>query len=90
MKWNRATWVGAGVGLLLGMPLFEVLLLTLLVLDGVWFDAAYTIRYFTSSQNVIILLAVIHLFTALVGAVVGTVHHRMGNRQRLRVVSSSK
>lgn len=72
MKLNRSTVVGAGVGLALGMPLFEVFLLTILAIDGELFDASLTIRYFSQSANVIILLIVLHIITAAIGALIGS------------------
>lgn len=86
MKGNRSALIGAGVGLALGMPLFEVFLLTVLAIDGGIFDAAYTVQYFSSSANVIILLVILHLVTATVGALVGASIHRMQNRRRPRIV----
>ncbi len=87
MKKNRSALIGAGVGLALGMPLFEVFLLTILAIDGGWFNAAYTIRYFSKSANVIILLLMLHVVTALLGAVAGTVIHRLRQRRELRVIA---
>lgn len=81
MRPNRSTLIGAGVGFALGMPLFEVFLLTVLAVDGEWFDAAYTIRYFTQSSNVIILLALLHIATGIIGGLVGTAVHRLRRRQ---------
>lgn len=86
MKPNRSTLIGAGIGLALGMPLFEVALLVLLAVDGGWFDATYTIKYFTESANVITLLVVLHAVTAVVGALVGTIVHHSRNRRRLRLI----
>jgi len=86
MKGNRSTWIGAGVGLALGMPLFEVFLLTTLVIDGGVFDAAYTIRYFSHSSNLIILLVLLHLVTASVGALVGFLTQRIRRRRQLQAV----
>jgi hypothetical protein len=78
MKGNRSALIGAGVGLALGMPLFEVFLLTILAIDGGLFNATYTVRYLASSANVIILLVMLHLATAAVGALVGAI---MGRRR---------
>ena len=86
MRLNRSTLMGAGVGFALGMPLFEVFLLTVLAIDGEVFKAAYTVQYFSKSANVITLLVILHLVTAAVGAVVGTVLHRIRTRPRLRVL----
>lgn len=86
MKPNRSALIGAGIGLALGMPLFEVALLVMLAVDGGWFDATYTIAYFTKSANVISLLVVLHLVTGTVGALVGYTVHQMRSRRRLRVI----
>lgn len=85
-KGNRSALIGAGVGLALGMPAFEVFLLTILVIDGELFRAAYTVQYFAKSANVIILLLVLHAVTASVGALVGASIHRFKKRRHLRVV----
>jgi hypothetical protein len=78
--------IGAGIGLALGMPLFEVCLLTILAIDGQWFDASYTIRYFSQSANVILLLVLLHIVTASIGALVGAVTYQARTRKRLRVI----
>lgn len=85
MKLNRSTIVGAGVGLALGMPLFEVFLLTILAIDGEWFDATLTIQYFSHSANLIILLILLHIVTATTGALVGTFATKQRGR-RLQVL----
>lgn len=81
-RWTRTVWIGAGVGLALGMPLFEVFLLTALAIDGEWFDAAYTIRYFSESANLIILLAILHIIMAMAGALAAALWHRARRRRR--------
>lgn len=86
MKGNRSALIGAGVGLALGMPLFEVFLLTILAVDGEWFNAAYTVQYFAKSANVIALLVILHLITAAIGAAVGANIHRIKDRRRLRAL----
>lgn len=86
MRLNRSTLIGAGVGFALGMPLFEVLLLTVLAIDGELFDAAYTMHYFSKSTNVILLLIILHVVTASIGALVGASIHRMKRRPGLRVI----
>lgn len=86
MKLNRSTLIGAGVGFALGMPLFEVFLLAVLAIDGELFHAAYTVQYFAKSANVIMLLVILHLVTATVGALVGTVLSRIRTRPHLRVL----
>lgn len=86
MKGNRSALIGAGVGLALGMPLFEVFLLTILAVDGELFNATYTVQYFSKSANVITLLIILHVITAAVGAVVGANIHRIKGRRRLRVL----
>jgi hypothetical protein len=78
--------VGAGIGLALAMPLFEVCLLVILAIDGEVFDAAYTIQYFTNSANVFGLLAVLHLFLGLIGGLLGALVYQARNRKRLRLV----
>lgn len=79
--------VGAGVGFALGMPLFEVLLLTTLVVDGGMLNAAVTTQYFSRSANLITLLVVLHLVTAAIGAAVGFGLHRLQRRRpHLRVL----
>lgn len=83
---RRSVLVGAGVGLALAMPLFEVSLLVILAIDGELFDAAYTIRYFTNSANLFGLLAVLHALLALIGALVGMLVFQARSRKRLRVV----
>lgn len=87
MRLSRSTLIGAGVGLALGMPLFEVFLLAVLAIDGELFGAAYTIRYFTSSFNLIALLIILHAVTALIGGLVGALLHQARNRQRARELS---
>lgn len=83
---KRSVLVGAGVGLALAMPLFEVCLLLMLAVDGEWFNAAYTIRYFTNSANVIGLLAVLHAILASVGGLIGLLVYQAKSRRRLRVI----
>ncbi|HWI50961.1 MAG TPA: hypothetical protein VNT01_02305 [Symbiobacteriaceae bacterium] len=83
---RRSVLVGAGVGLALAMPLFEVCLLVILAIDGEVFDAAYTIRYFTNSANLFGLLAVLHAALALAGALVGMLVFQARDRKRLRVI----
>ncbi|HWI63994.1 MAG TPA: hypothetical protein VNT75_19330 [Symbiobacteriaceae bacterium] len=78
--------VGAGAGLALAMPLFEVSLLVILAVDGEWFDAAYTIHYFTNSANVIGLLAVLHAVLAVIGGLVGMLVYQARSKRRLRVI----
>lgn len=82
MRLKRSTLVGASVGLALAMPLFEVLLLTILAIDGVWFDAVITIQYFTKSSNLIGLLILLHLVTGLTGAVIGSLLPRQPRRRK--------
>jgi len=55
------------------MPLFEVFLLTVLAIDGLWFDAVITVQYFSKSANLIGLLILLHVVTGLTGAVIGSV-----------------
>lgn len=86
MKRFRFTWIGAGIGFALGMPLFEVVLLSVLAIDGGLFDAAYTIKYFAESSNVILLLVLLHITTGVAGALLGTVVGFVQERRRLRVV----
>jgi membrane protein DedA with SNARE-associated domain len=86
MQRNRSALIGAGVGLALGMPLFEVFLLTTLAIDGELFNAAHTIQYFSHSANLIILLLVLHTVTAAIGAAVGYLVGRVRKRRRLRVI----
>lgn len=83
MRVNRSALIGAGVGFALGIPLFEVFLLTVLAIDGELFDAAYTMQYFSKSGNVIVLFVVLHLLTASIGALVGVSIHRLRNRRGL-------
>ncbi|HYF76300.1 MAG TPA: hypothetical protein VD973_04160 [Symbiobacteriaceae bacterium] len=83
---KRSVLVGAGIGLALAMPLFEVCLLVILAVDGEVFDAAYTIKYFTNSANVIGLLAVLHVALAMVGGLMGALAYQARNRKRLRLV----
>lgn len=83
---KRSVLVGAGVGVALAMPLFEVCLLVILAIDGELFDAAYTIKYFTNSANVFGLLAVLHIVLAGVGALLGALVHQARERKRLRLV----
>jgi hypothetical protein len=90
MKGNRPIWIGAGLGLALGMPLFEVFLLVTLAIDGEWFDASYTIRYFASSAHVLMVLVALHVVTALTGAVVGALVQYSRRRRRLRVIPGYK
>jgi hypothetical protein len=68
------------------MPLFEVSLLALLAVDGEWFGAAYTIKYFTNSTNLIGLLAALHVALALVGGMMGALQFLARQRKRLRVI----
>ncbi|MFZ5817760.1 MAG: hypothetical protein ACOY93_21110 [Bacillota bacterium] len=89
MRLHRSTLIGAGVGFALGMPLFEVFLLTILAIDGELFDAALTIQYFSKSANLIFLLVLLHLVTAATGALVGSIIHRYRGRRGLRVVPST-
>lgn len=83
---RRSAIIGAGVGFALGMPLFEVFLLTTLAVDGGIFNAAVTTRYFSSSVNLITLLVVLHLVTASIGAAVGYGRHRLQRRPHLRAI----
>lgn len=83
---KRSALIGAGVGLALGMPLFEVSLLMALALDGELFHTAYTIKYFSSSANLIALLAVLHAITGAAGALVGAIMYQAKNRRKLRVI----
>lgn len=84
---KRSTWIGAGVGFALGMPLFEVFLLAVLAIDGEWFSATYTIKYFTQSTTLLILLAILHLVTTTVGALVGAAVYQVKTRQRVQSVA---
>jgi uncharacterized membrane protein YfcA len=90
VKGNRSTLIGAGIGLFLGMPLFEAALLVMLAVDGEWFNAAYTIHYFTESANVILLLVVFHAVTTAIGALVGALMHQAKQRRKLRVVAGGR
>ena len=83
---KRSVLTGAGVGLALGMPLFEVALLILLAIDVQWFDEAYTLRYFTESANIFAILGVLHAVTAFAGACAGAAVHLSRSRRRLRVI----
>jgi ethanolamine transporter EutH len=83
---KRFALVGGGIGLALGMPLFEVCLLVILAIDGQWFDASYTIRYFSQSANVIALLIALHIVTASVGALAGAILYQSRSRRRLRII----
>lgn len=87
---KRFVMIGAGIGLALGMPLFEVALLTILAIDGQWFDAAYTIKYFTESANLIGILALVHLLTGAAGALLGAVTFQARSRRRLRVIPGGR
>jgi hypothetical protein len=80
--------IGAGVGFALGMPLFEVFLLTTLVVDGGLLNAAVATQYFSRSANLIALLVVLHLVTAAIGAAIGYGLHRLQRRRpHLRVIT---
>lgn len=83
---KRSVLVGAGIGIALAMPLFEVCLLVILAIDGELFAAANTIKYFTNSANVIGLLTALHGALALVGAFVGMLVFQAKSRKRLRVI----
>lgn len=86
LKGNRSAWIGAGVGLALGMPMFEVFLLTVLAIDGGVLGADRTVQYFSKSANVITLLIILHLVMAALGALVGYTIQRMKKRRRFRVI----
>jgi len=88
-RW-RAILVGAGVGVALGMPLFEVFLLTALAVDGGVFDAVVAIRYFSHPANLVTLLVLLHLVTAVVGAAVGYFLGRVRPHPRLRVIPGGR
>ena len=47
MRRNRTALVGAALGSALAMPLFEVCLLTILLVDGSLLDATVAVRYFS-------------------------------------------
>lgn len=80
-------WVGLLVGFFLAMPLFEIFLLTVLAIDGGWFDASYTARYFSNSVTLVSLLALWHVVAALLGMAVRLFWLQVGRRRRLRAVS---
>lgn len=87
MRFNRPTLVGAAVGFALAMPLFEVCLLTILLIDGSLLDAMVAIRYFSRPLNLVALLAALHLAGGLIGAAVGYAHSRIRPQPRLRVLA---
>ncbi|MEW8979234.1 MAG: hypothetical protein AB2385_12585 [Symbiobacterium sp.] len=92
MRLKRATVTGAAVGFALGMPVFEVALLTILLIDGGLFNAMVAIRYFSQPLNLIVLLVVLHVAGALIGAGVGYLAGcvRVHPRARLRVIPGGR
>jgi len=83
----REAWVGLLIGFFLAMPLFEIFLLTVLAIDGGWFDASYTARYFSNSITLVALLALWHVVAALGGMATRLVWLRVWRRRRLRAIS---
>lgn len=86
MRLNRTALVGAALGSALAMPLFEVCLLTILLVDGSLLDATVAVRYFSRPLNLIGLLAFLHVLGGMVGAAVGYLHSRLRPVPRLRVI----
>jgi len=92
MENRRTVAIGAAVGLALGMPVFEVCLLTILLIDGGLLDAMVAIRYFSRPLNLIFLLVVLHMVGGVVGAAAGYLvsRARPRPRPRLRVIPGGR
>ncbi|WP_374712567.1 hypothetical protein [Symbiobacterium terraclitae] len=92
MECRRSVATGAAVGLALGMPVFEVFLLTILAIDGGLFDAMVAIRYFSRPLNLIFLLVALHVVGGLIGAGAGYMAYRARPRPRprLRVIPGGR
>lgn len=92
MEFRRTVAIGAAVGFALGMPVFEVCLLTTLLIDGSLFDAMVAIRYFSRPLNLISLLVLLHVAGGLIGAGAGYLasRARLRSRPRLRVIPGGR
>lgn len=86
VRFGRSTLVGALLGFGLAMPLFEVCLLTILLVDGTLLDARVAMRYFSRPLNLIALLGALHVAGGVVGAAVGYARWRVRRPPRLRVI----